>query len=144
MQGFAPHFDDVDVFVLQLEGRKRWQVYKPLPGSILPRASSRDFSPHEIGSPILEVVLEPGDLLYLPRGTIHQAQSLPDHHSLHLTVSANQRNTWIDFLMPAVESGFQDLEASCLACRLSPPRDYFTYMGLMYQDYSAGAAKGAS
>ena len=26
-QGFAPHFDDVDVFVLQLEGRKRWRLY---------------------------------------------------------------------------------------------------------------------
>ena len=28
-QGFAPHYDDVDVLVLQLEGRKRWRVRPP-------------------------------------------------------------------------------------------------------------------
>ena len=28
-QGFAPHYDDIEAFVLQLEGRKRWRVYKP-------------------------------------------------------------------------------------------------------------------
>ena len=31
-----------------------------------------NFSKHEIGSTILDVVLEAGDLLYFPRGTIHQ------------------------------------------------------------------------
>lgn len=28
-QGFAPHYDDIEAFVLQLEGRKRWRLYKP-------------------------------------------------------------------------------------------------------------------
>ena len=28
-QGFAPHYDDIDAFVLQLEGRKHWKVYSP-------------------------------------------------------------------------------------------------------------------
>ena len=28
-QGFAPHYDDVDVFVLQQEGKKRWRIYEP-------------------------------------------------------------------------------------------------------------------
>jgi len=27
-QGFAPHFDDVEVFMLQLEGKKRWRLYE--------------------------------------------------------------------------------------------------------------------
>ncbi|WP_430930579.1 JmjC domain-containing protein, partial [Pseudomonas aeruginosa] len=26
-QGFAPHWDDIDAFVLQLEGTKRWRLY---------------------------------------------------------------------------------------------------------------------
>lgn len=97
-QGFAPHFDDVDVYVLQTEGRKRWRVYAPLAGHALPRYSSRDFVDAEIGSSLLDVVLEPGDLLYLPRGTIHQAESRPDGPSLHLTVSADHRRSWADFL----------------------------------------------
>ena len=28
-QGFAPHWDDIDAFILQLEGAKRWRVYAP-------------------------------------------------------------------------------------------------------------------
>lgn len=28
-QGFAPHYDDIEAFVLQLEGRKHWKLYAP-------------------------------------------------------------------------------------------------------------------
>lgn len=28
-QGFAPHYDDIEAFILQVEGKKRWKVYKP-------------------------------------------------------------------------------------------------------------------
>ena len=28
-QGFAPHYDDVEVFMLQLEGKKHWKLYNP-------------------------------------------------------------------------------------------------------------------
>ena len=94
-QGFAPHFDDIDAFILQLEGSKTWKLYAPTSArNVLPRYSSRDFTEDELGEQVLEVVLQPGDLLYLPRGQVHQAQSLPDSHSLHLTISANQQRTW--------------------------------------------------
>ena len=35
---------------------------------------SANFSEDEIGSPVLDVVLEPGDMLYFPRGFIHQVK----------------------------------------------------------------------
>ena len=28
-QGFAPHSDDIEAFVLQLEGKKHWKLYSP-------------------------------------------------------------------------------------------------------------------
>ncbi len=31
-----------------------------------------------LGDPVLEVVLEPGDVLYMPRGTIHQVNGSGD------------------------------------------------------------------
>lgn len=34
-QGFAPHYDDIDAFILQLEGRKRWSLYVD-PNNLLP------------------------------------------------------------------------------------------------------------
>lgn len=39
---------------------------------ILPLESSPNFTDEDIGEPILDVILQPGDLLYFPRGTIHQ------------------------------------------------------------------------
>ena len=71
----------------------------PLKGEVLPRTSSRDFREDEIGKPVLDVVLGEGDLLYLPRGWIHQAVTTrEDTHSLHLTVSCMQDWSWASML----------------------------------------------
>jgi bifunctional lysine-specific demethylase and histidyl-hydroxylase NO66 len=69
------------------------------PGEELPRFSSGNLDEKEIGKSIMDVVLEAGDLLYFPRGTIHQANALPDTHSLHITISSYQKNSWGDFLL---------------------------------------------
>lgn len=68
-QGFAPHWDDIEAFVLQLEGKKQWKLYKPRNSNeVLPRFSSKDFGQEEDSLELLmSVVLEPGDLLYFPR-----------------------------------------------------------------------------
>lgn len=65
---------------------------------------SANFDQTEIGTPILEVVLEAGDLLYFPRGFIHQGDCLPDAHSLHITVSSYQKNSWGDLLQKVTSS----------------------------------------
>ena len=73
-QGFAPHYDDIEAFVLQLEGKKRWRVYKPLTKEdTLPRFSSTNYKQSDLTDPpIIDVILEAGDFLYFPRGFIHQ------------------------------------------------------------------------
>ncbi|XP_022235071.1 ribosomal oxygenase 1-like isoform X2 [Limulus polyphemus] len=44
-QGFAPHYDDIEAFILQLEGKKLWKLYSPRsPSEELPRYSSRKFT----------------------------------------------------------------------------------------------------
>jgi hypothetical protein len=48
-----------------------------------------------IGSPILEVELQPGDVLYLPRGTVHQAEA-QQCDSAHVTISTYQRWSWAE------------------------------------------------
>lgn len=96
-QGFAPHFDDIDAYILQVEGTKRWKLYDSVDAqTILPRYSSRDFHKSELGAPVFDQVIKPGDLLYLPRGCIHEAECL-DEDSLHLTISTNQRNSIFEF-----------------------------------------------
>ncbi|XP_006899151.1 PREDICTED: bifunctional lysine-specific demethylase and histidyl-hydroxylase MINA-like, partial [Elephantulus edwardii] len=73
-QGLPPRYDDVEVFILQLEGEKHWRLYCPT----VPLA--REYSVEaedKIGKPTHEITLKPGDLLYFPRGNIHQADTSP-------------------------------------------------------------------
>lgn len=134
-QGFSPHYDDIEAFVIQTEGKKRWKVYKPRnPIEALPRFSSPNFEQGEIGEPILDVDLEPGDILYMPRGTIHQAKASPDTHSLHITVSVGQRNCWGDFLELAMPRALELASEDHILLRESLPRGYADYMGVSHSD----------
>jgi len=99
-QGFAPHYDDIDAFVLQLEGAKRWRVYEPFADDQYPRLSSRNYTQEEVSRQrvLFDGTLEAGDVLYMPRGTIHQAECASGTHSIHATISTNQANAPADAL----------------------------------------------
>lgn len=88
-QGFATHYDTHDVFVLQVDGRKHWRIHPPVLPDPLERqpwgGRADEVSAVAEGRPVLDVVLEPGDALYLPRGWLHSAQA-QESSSLHLTV----------------------------------------------------------
>uniref|UniRef100_G3W9N5 Bifunctional lysine-specific demethylase and histidyl-hydroxylase n=1 Tax=Sarcophilus harrisii TaxID=9305 RepID=G3W9N5_SARHA len=134
-QGFAPHYDDIEAFVLQLEGKKLWRVYKPRePAEELPQFSSPNFGPQGLGKPVLQEVLEPGDLLYFPRGFIHQAECEPGAHSLHLTLSTFQRNSWGDLLEPLLPAALQAAVEEDVEFRRGLPRDYLDYMGVQHSE----------
>ena len=88
-QGFATHYDTHDVFVLQVDGRKHWRVHEPVLPDPLERqpwgGRADEVSAVADGPPALDVVLGPGDALYLPRGWLHSAQAQGES-TLHLTV----------------------------------------------------------
>ena len=75
-QAFAPHFDTHDVFALHCEGEKLWNIYEnfekdPINHPIYKQElSDKTEKPGKI---IDQVLLKPGDLLYLPRGQFHDA-----------------------------------------------------------------------
>lgn len=82
--GLAPHHDGHDVFVLQVHGRKRWVVHEPLVEA--PLAHQRMAGAQAASQAVLfEAALEPGDVLYLPRGFVHAAVA-QDTMSLHVTI----------------------------------------------------------
>ena len=93
-RGFDLHWDDHDVFILQVAGRKRWRVY----GETRPHPVVADPEPvpRPDGEPLWEDVLAAGDLLYIPRGWWHVAFPL-DEPTLHLTVGIHNR-TGLDLL----------------------------------------------
>lgn len=78
--GFDLHWDSHEVMVLQLHGRKRWQIFAPTQEWPLDAGTP----PRPEGPPVWEGTLNAGDVLYLPRGWWHIAHPL-DEPSLHLT-----------------------------------------------------------
>ncbi|MET0939190.1 MAG: cupin domain-containing protein [Gaiellaceae bacterium] len=106
-QGLPVHHDTHDVFCLQVAGRKRWLVYEP--ALELPLRNQR-YRPEmgKPGEPVLDLVLEPGDTLYMPRGWLHEALT-SDEDSLHLTIGVNVY-TWLDALRAALDACTDELE----------------------------------
>ena len=101
-QGLPVHHDTHDVFVLQIAGEKRWLVYEP--ALELPLRDQRYTAAFgDPGTPVEDRVLRPGDVLYLPRGWLHEAVT-SETDSLHLTVGLNVV-TWLD----AFKAGLEEL-----------------------------------
>lgn len=84
--GIALHYDQQEVIVAHLAGSKTWSFYgPPVADSAVPLASHYEGVPTEITE---EVVLRPGDLLYVPSGLFHRCT--PGDWSLHLSVVVSQ------------------------------------------------------
>ncbi|MCA1557993.1 MAG: cupin domain-containing protein, partial [Acidobacteria bacterium] len=102
-RGFDLHWDDHDVFILQVTGRKLWRIY----GETRPSPVTGDEAekPLNVEAPLWEAMLEDGDLLYIPRGCWHVA--LPQQEpTLHLTVGIHNR-TGLD-LMSWLSQGLRE------------------------------------
>jgi hypothetical protein len=92
-RGFDVHHDTHDVFVVQTHGRKAWRVYRPLvelAGPDQPWSEALG----DPGPPVLEAELQPGDVLYIPRGFLHDAEARREV-SIHVTVGITAL-TWVE------------------------------------------------
>jgi ribosomal protein L16 Arg81 hydroxylase len=78
--GFDLHRDDHDVLVLQIAGKKHWQVFGETDKAPLSKDGPKPKSP-----PLWDGYLSDGDALYLPRGWWHVATPC-NEPTLHLTV----------------------------------------------------------
>lgn len=107
-----PHTDKQDVFVLQSGGAKRWRVFTPPPPDKKPhadplaRGKAHDaLRLDELAAPLLDVVLRPGDMLYVPAGfphttdTVHTAAAgaAADDDSIHLTIGLDTHIWGLDY-----------------------------------------------
>jgi hypothetical protein len=89
-QGFGLHYDTHGVFVLQIEGRKTWELYPPILPFPLDKQRWREdaLSPEARGNLTLHARYElaPGDVLWIPRGWLHEVFTT-GHASLHVSLS---------------------------------------------------------
>jgi 50S ribosomal protein L16 3-hydroxylase len=111
-KGTAPHFDQNVNFVLQVHGTKTWwlapntHVTRPMTRHTMGQSVDPELQtyatlplPDELPSGRTEVVLEPGSVLFVPRGIWHSTQAATDALSLNFTFSPP---TWIDLFTAAL------------------------------------------
>ena len=94
--GVGPHLDQYDVFIIQGQGRRHWRVGE--------KVAMKQFCPHpdllqvDPFEPIIDVELEPGDILYIPPGFPHDGYAIEP--SLNYSVgfrAPNQRDLFSSF-----------------------------------------------
>ncbi|CAH2008944.1 unnamed protein product [Acanthoscelides obtectus] len=136
-QGFAPHYDDIEAFVIQLEGRKHWKLYKPKGSGVLARYSSPNLKYEELGKPFMEVTLNAGDMLYFPRGTIHEGRTDEDSHSFHITISVYQHNSYADLLENVLPDALKKAAQENIEFRQGLPLNFLKHLGYVNKEKSS-------
>jgi 50S ribosomal protein L16 3-hydroxylase len=102
----GPHYDNYDVFLLQGEGEKLWQLGQLCDSSsaLLPHDELRvldAFTPHQ------EYLLHPGDILYVPPGIAHWGVARGDSTTFSIGFRAPRVKDmvarWVDHLLEQLE-----------------------------------------
>ncbi|HDL7427137.1 TPA: cupin-like domain-containing protein [Yersinia enterocolitica] len=83
-KGFNAHFDPHDVFIFQLKGTKQWKIYEAAINLPL-KSQEYTIRNHDLRGLTLEKEMKKGDLLYIPRGWVHEAITV-NETSVHITL----------------------------------------------------------
>lgn len=92
--GLGAHWDDTEIFTLQISGKKRWRLFHRVDTD---RSGICD--PEQLAAPTQDFVLEPGDLLYLPRGHVHEVTSEGPSFSLTIVFAPFAWRSLLDNLV---------------------------------------------
>jgi len=94
-EAYRGHVDTDDVLVMHVEGRKRWRFHARQSPR---RIELTDLDAHRMGPVIAEVVMEPGDVLYLKSFTPHAVETMTPH-SLHVSFDLCDRQPSIEAVL---------------------------------------------
>jgi len=111
-KGFTAHWDNHDVFIMQVLGCKHWKVEKTR-RTLPEKESNIEEEGRELRGEIYEFTLQQGDTCYIPRGFVHAAECGADA-SMHVTLGIHPA-TWDELMMAAVKlavAGDDDLRLS--------------------------------
>ncbi len=73
--GVGPHVDSYDVFLLQVQGKRRWRISTQRDRTLKPGVPLKILKSFKAQA---EYLLEPGDMLYLPPGVAHEGVAVGD------------------------------------------------------------------
>jgi len=95
VQAFDSHYDDHEVFAMHIAGEKKWRVYagrldNPV-GQPQQGPNAQQMHDRAKGAVLFEHTMQPGELIYIPRGQYHDALA-SSAASLHVTFSVQPAN----------------------------------------------------
>jgi ribosomal protein L16 Arg81 hydroxylase len=94
-KGFTPHWDNHDVFILQMVGSKNWKIEKER--RVLPSQFDKmGDEGRELRGELLSFTIAQGDVVYIPRGFVHAAECGTEP-SLHITLGVS--GTFVEDLL---------------------------------------------
>ncbi|MFN9090573.1 MAG: cupin domain-containing protein, partial [Alphaproteobacteria bacterium] len=111
-KAFQAHYDTHDVWAVQVEGEKIWNIWEgraewPVPHAIF-RSQTQEFHEKAKGALRFKAHLKKGDLLYLPRGWYHDALAEAPN-SVHIAYGVHAA-MGVDFMGLLTERAFHDAE----------------------------------
>lgn len=95
--GVGPHLDQYDVFIIQGEGKRHWRVGLPDP-TLKQFAQNKKLLQVEQFEAVIDCILEPGDILYIPPGCPHEGYAI--ENALNYSVgfrAPNQQDLFSSF-----------------------------------------------
>ena len=114
-EAYRGHLDTDDVLVIHMAGEKRWSIHRRQPPR---RVNLADLDPAQMGPQEAEVVMRPGDVLYLRNFTPHRVATLSPY-SLHMSFDLCDRQPSIEVALQVLLRHY-DRDSSP---RSVPPRD---------------------
>lgn len=92
----GPHTDEYDVFLLQAQGRRRWQLSTSFEPAL---RTDCDLKVLQRFEPERELIAEPGDILYLPPGVAHFGVALDEAMTFSIGFRAPDQRELIGALL---------------------------------------------
>ena len=153
-EAYGGHRDRDDVLVIQIEGQKRWRIYEKQQRRFV---GNSPLSEVDLGPLAAELVMSPGDVLYVRAGTPHWCTT-PGDHSLHLSIDLNDQTPNVDQISQAannryfrgtapahssprevIEAYAQILKSSDLEAEMEKARDTFRQQAKQFRAAIQGA-----
>ena len=147
--GYAvkPHADDRDVLVVQILGQKKWKIYKNVPVEFPFEREQVGKNGMGVDPSVLEgglcfnnkeIVLCPGDVLYMPRGFVHEATTINNSHdngersdalehspSFHITIAIATHDWCVSTLLTeSIRDALNNITDFRRALPIGPCKEY--------------------
>ena len=110
-EAYRGHVDTDDVLVIHLAGEKRWRLYRPQTPR---RVTLSDLTDAQMGPLETEIVMRPGDVLFLRSFTPHKVETLSEC-SLHLSFDLCDRQPSIEVALQLLLQHYDQKSAAPLS-----------------------------